>query len=173
MPWRFLISSLEKTGKIADKQKMEDATYTVISSLKDVAKTAIDNKHEDDTRKVMTSIREIGLSNITSGHTSHFVLDFVVISLENIITKVAEKLRTEREKEKEWKKKWEKEIWHGIFALQSIGFKLIKNKNIEDTDKQSFELVIMGAIFSISEITIDLEREKSPFGRFNSNYIIL
>lgn len=153
-----LISSLKKIGKIAVIQEMEDATSTVISSLKDVAKTAIDNELEDDTRKVMTSIKEIGLSNITSDHISYFVLDSVSESLEEIITKVAKK----------WGKEWKKDIWHGILALQSIGFKLIEDKNVAAGDKLSLESQIMGTIFSISEITIDLDLKRATYYAYMS-----
>ena len=152
------ITSIKEIGVIAAKQEMEDATNTIISSLKDVAKTAIDNKLEDDTRKVMTSIKEIGLSNIKYDHISYFVLSSVRESLEDIITKVAKK----------WGKEWEKDIWHGIFALQRIGFKLIEDENVADSDKLSLESQIMGAIFSISEITIDLELKRATYYAYMS-----
>lgn len=142
-----LISSLEKIGIIADEQKMGDATVIVISSLQNVAKTAIDNRLEDGTRKVMISIREIGLSNITSAHISYDILHSAIKSLEHIIIEVTKK----------WGKECERTMSYGIIALFLIGSKLIKIANIADNEKQSLEVEIIGALSSITKITIDLD----------------
>ncbi|MGP8330374.1 MAG: hypothetical protein ACT6FF_08675, partial [Methanosarcinaceae archaeon] len=103
-------------------------------------------------------IREIGLSNITSAHISYSVIYSVSKSLEDITTKVAKK----------WKKEWEIDIWHGISALQRIGYKLTEDKNIVNTERLSLESQIMVAIFSISKITIDLDLKRTTYHAYMS-----